>query len=130
MQILVRHLRWTEEVLDHEASDRHRHALLEGLGLSEESKTVNSAAVKLEESDKKRARTRWRERRGRSSGVLAATLKVHGLGQGGRAVRREEDIVESHVWALSEGSGPEQIANMAPKMTNLPGVVFQGIAIP
>ena len=49
MQILVKHLRWTEEELDHEASDRHRHALLEGLGLSEESKTVNSAAVKLEE---------------------------------------------------------------------------------
>ena len=30
-------------------SDRHRQALLEGLGWSEESKTVNSAAVKSEE---------------------------------------------------------------------------------
>ena len=48
MDILERDLRWTEEGLEYEASDKHRHTLLDGLGWSEESKNV-SAAVKLEE---------------------------------------------------------------------------------
>ena len=39
----------TEEELEYEeASDKHRQALLEGLELSEESQTVNNAAVKPE----------------------------------------------------------------------------------
>ena len=44
-----RNLTWTEEELEYEGSDKHRQALLEGLGLNEESKAVNSAAVKPEE---------------------------------------------------------------------------------
>ena len=40
---------WTKEGLEYEGSDKHRQALLEGLGLNEESKVVNSAAVKPEE---------------------------------------------------------------------------------
>ena len=47
-EILGRSLRWTEEGLENEASDKHRQALLDGLGLSAESKTANSAAVKPE----------------------------------------------------------------------------------
>ena len=47
--ILGRNLTWTEEGLQYEGSDKHRRALLEGLGLNEESKAVNSAAVKPEE---------------------------------------------------------------------------------
>ena len=46
-EILERSLRWTEECLEYEASDKHRQALLEGLG--DESKTVNRVAVKPEE---------------------------------------------------------------------------------
>ena len=49
IEILGRNLTWTEEGLEYEGSDKHRQALLEGLGLNEESKSVNSAAVKPEE---------------------------------------------------------------------------------
>ena len=49
IEILGRKLTWTEEGLEHEGSDQHRQALLAGLGLNEESKAVNSAAVKPEE---------------------------------------------------------------------------------
>ena len=49
IEILGRNLTWTEEGLEYEGSDKHRRALLEGLGLNEESKAVNSAAVKPEE---------------------------------------------------------------------------------
>ena len=49
IEILDRNLTWTEEGLEYEGSDKHRRGLLEGLGLNEESKTVNSAAVKPKE---------------------------------------------------------------------------------
>ena len=49
IEILGRNLTWTEEGLEYEGSNKHRQALLEGLGLNEESKAVNSAAVKPEE---------------------------------------------------------------------------------
>ena len=49
IEILGRNLTWTEEGLEYEGSDKHRRALLEGLGLNEESKAVNSAAMKPEE---------------------------------------------------------------------------------
>ena len=48
-EILARNLTWTEEGLEYEGSDKHRRAMLEGLGLNEESKAVNSAAVNPEE---------------------------------------------------------------------------------
>ena len=35
--------------MEYEAIDKHRHALLKGLGFSEQSKTVNGATVKPEE---------------------------------------------------------------------------------
>ena len=49
IEILGRNLTWTEEGLEYEGSDKHRQALLQGLGLNEESKAANSAAVKPEE---------------------------------------------------------------------------------
>ena len=49
IEILGRNLTWTEEGLEYEGSDKHRQELLEGLGLNEESKAVNSVAVKPEE---------------------------------------------------------------------------------
>ena len=49
IEMLGRKMTWTEEGLEYEGSDKHRRALLEGLGLNEESKAVNSAAVKPEE---------------------------------------------------------------------------------
>ena len=48
IEILGRNLTWTEDGLEYEGSDKHRRVLLEGLGLNEESKAVNSAAVKPE----------------------------------------------------------------------------------
>ena len=47
--VLGRTLRWTEQGLQHEAGGKHRQALLRGLGLDEDSKTVNSEAIKEEE---------------------------------------------------------------------------------
>ena len=49
IEILGRNLTWTEEGLEYDGSDKNRQALLEGLGLNEESKAVNSAAVIPEE---------------------------------------------------------------------------------
>ena len=60
MEILVKNLRWTEEGLERVASDGHRQALPEGLGLSKESKTVTSAAVKPVRVDKKTTKKCWR----------------------------------------------------------------------
>ena len=40
IEILGRNLTWIEESLKYEGSDKHRRALLEGLGLKEESKAV------------------------------------------------------------------------------------------
>ena len=51
LRYLTGTLTWTEEGLEYEGSDKHRRALLEDLGLNEESKAVNSAAVKPEEID-------------------------------------------------------------------------------
>ena len=47
IEILGRSLRWTQEGLEVEA-DKYHPSLLEGLGLSEEPKTGNGAAVKPE----------------------------------------------------------------------------------
>ena len=49
IEVLGRKLTWTEEGLEYQGSDKQRRALLEGLGLNEQSKAVNSAAVKPEE---------------------------------------------------------------------------------
>ena len=49
IEILGRRLRWRKEGLEYEGCDKHRQALSEGFGLGEDSKTVNSAAVKPEE---------------------------------------------------------------------------------
>ena len=49
IEILGRNLTRTEEGVEYEGSDKHRRALLEGLGLKEESKAFNNAAVKPEE---------------------------------------------------------------------------------
>ena len=45
IEILGRNLTWKEGLV-YEDSDKHRRVLLEGLGLNDESKAVNSAAVK------------------------------------------------------------------------------------
>ena len=59
---LGRSLRWTEEGLEYEATDNHRQALLEGLGLSEVSTAQRSSQRR---SDNKKTRKCWSERRRR-----------------------------------------------------------------
>ena len=59
IQILGRNLTWTEE------------ALLEGLGLNEESKAVNSAAGNQRRLIKKRTRRCWTRQKQKDSGVNA-----------------------------------------------------------
>ena len=66
--------RCTEEWEEYEASDNHHQALLERLGLSEESKTIHSAAVKPEEIGQEQDEERKDEFRS-----LAATLNYMSL---------------------------------------------------
>ena len=68
MEMLGRNLRWTEEGLEYEASEKHLQALVEGVGLSQESKTINSAAVKPEEMGRE-VDEEMLARRGTSSGA-------------------------------------------------------------
>ena len=68
IEISGRNLTWTEEGSEYESSDKHRRALLEGLGLNEESKAVNSAAVKPGEIGQKTRRC-WTRRKRRDSEV-------------------------------------------------------------
>ena len=49
IQILGGNLRWTDQGLDHGASDAHHEAQMVGMGLNEESQMVNSAAFKLDQ---------------------------------------------------------------------------------
>ena len=72
-------MRWTDEGLAYEASGKHRQALLEGLGLSEESKTVNSAAVKPEEIGKEEDANMLDEAQRKQFKNLAATLNCMSL---------------------------------------------------
>ena len=48
IKILGRTLRWTEQGVEYEEGDKHRQTLLRGLGLNEESTTVNGAVLKEE----------------------------------------------------------------------------------
>ena len=73
--MLGRSLRWTKEGLGHEASDKHRQVLLEGLGLTGESKTFNSAAVKEEDANMLDEAERMKFR------SLVATLNYMSLGK-------------------------------------------------
>ena len=98
-------LTWTEEGLEYEGSDKHRQALLEGLRLDEESKPVNSAAVKLEdvgqEADMEMLDASETKRFSKSGG----DVELHELGQVGRAMRCEGGVHEdgeSHSRQLEE----------------------------
>ena len=48
LKMLGRTLRWTDDGLEHEADEKHQQALLQGIGISVESKTLSSAAVRTE----------------------------------------------------------------------------------
>ena len=89
IEILDRNPTWTHEGLEFEGSDKHRRALLEGLGLNEESKAVSSAAVKPEEIDQEEDTEILDASETKRFRSLAATLERHELGQVGRAIRRE-----------------------------------------
>ena len=70
IEILGRHLRWTEEGLEYEASDKHRQALLEGLGFSAV-KSEEIGQAEDEEILEGTEQTRFRS--------LVATLEYMGL---------------------------------------------------
>ena len=69
---------WTEEGLEYEGSDKHRHALLEGLGLNEKSKAVNSAAMKPEKINQEEDTEMLDASETKRFRSLAATLKFMG----------------------------------------------------
>ena len=51
LKMLGRTLRWTDDGLKHEADKKHQQALLQGIGMSAESKTLRSVAVRTEDVD-------------------------------------------------------------------------------
>ena len=73
-EILGRNLTWTEGGLECEGSDKHRQALLEGLGLNYESKAVNSAAMKPEQINQEEDAEMLDESETKGFRSLAATL--------------------------------------------------------
>ena len=93
IEILGRNLTWTEEGLEYGGSDKHRRALLEGLGLSEESKAVNSAAVKPEEISQEEDTEMLEASETERFRSLAATLNYLNS-KVGRAIRREGGVHE------------------------------------
>ena len=74
IEMLGRNLTWTEEVLEYEGSDKHRRALLERLGLNEESKAVNGAAMKPEEIGQEEDTDMLNASEAKRFRTLAATL--------------------------------------------------------
>ena len=52
-----------EQSLEYEAGDKHRHALLRGLGLGDDPKTVNSVVMKERNSTRMRTRRSWEQKR-------------------------------------------------------------------
>ena len=109
IEILGRSLTWTEEGLEYEGSDKHRRALLEGLELSEESKAVNSAAVKPEEIGQEEDTEMLDASETKRFRSVAA--KNYELGQVGRAIRCEGGVHEdgeSHLRQLKEAEKGRQ----------------------
>ena len=76
IETLGRNLRWIEKWLLYKARDKHRQALLEGLGLSEESKTVNRAVAKPEEIGPEEDANMLDEAERKKFRSLAATLNM------------------------------------------------------
>ena len=83
IELLGTSVRLREEELGCEASGKHRRALLEGFRSIEESKTVNSTAVKPQAIGQEEDGENGEE----FGGLVAA-------GQVGRALRRERDMHE------------------------------------
>ena len=79
IEIFVASVRWTEEGLVCEASDKRRQALVEGLGAIEEPKTVNSAGVKPEEIGQEEDGEILEETAKTRFGGLVATLNFMSL---------------------------------------------------
>ena len=112
IEILGRHLTWTEEGLEYEGSDKHRQALLESLGLNEESKAVNSAAVKPEEMGQEEDTEMLDASETKKIQEFGGDVELHELGQVGRAIRCEGGVHEdgeSHSRQLDEVKKGRQI---------------------
>ena len=80
--------------LEYEASDKHSQALLEELGSSEESTTVNSAAVKPEEIGQEEEEEMLEGTEQGEVEELGRDAKLHESGQGGLSICHERDMYE------------------------------------
>ena len=93
IEMLGRSLTWTEEGLEYEGSDKHRQALLEGLGLNEESKAVDRAAVKPEEIGQEED-TVMLDASETKNQKFGGDAELHEFGQVGCAIRCEGGVHE------------------------------------
>ena len=94
IEILGRRLRWRKEGLEYEGCDKHRQALSEGFGLSEDSKTVNSAVVKPEEMGQEEDEKMLEGTERDDVQDLGGDAKLCGAGLVGRGICREGDTHE------------------------------------
>ena len=93
IEILGRTPEWTEQSLEYEAGDKHRHALLRGLGLGDDSKTVNSAGMKEEELSQDEDEGDLGSRRGVEK--FGGDVEQHEVGQIRCAVRGGARVQQS-----------------------------------
>ena len=87
-EVLVRALTWPDDGLGCEAGEKHRQALLRGLGASGESEIVGSATVEKEEIDPKEDAELLEARSATMVRSWAATL----LERGSRAQYAAEEM--------------------------------------
>ena len=92
IEILGRTLRQTEQGLQHEAGGKHRQALLQGLGLNEDSKSVNSEAMKEEEELSQEEDEKFLEAEEESVQKFGGDVELHELGQMRCAMRGEGGV--------------------------------------
>ena len=118
IEIFGRSLTWTEEGLEYEASDEHRQALLEGLGLNEESKAVNSAVVKPEEIGQEEDKEMLDASETKRFKSLAATLNYMSLDRSDVQYAAKEvctKMAKSHSRQLEEAEEGRQVPERSGK---------------
>ena len=105
IEILGRNLTWTEEGLEYEGSDKHRQALLEGLGLNEESIGGQQCSRETRGDWSRRGHGDVGRVRNKKIQEFGGDVELHELGQVGRAIRCEggmHEDGESHSRQLEE----------------------------
>ena len=115
IEVLGRSPSWTEKGLEYASSDKHRQTGLEWLGVSEESKTVNSAAVKSEEMGQEEDEGNTGGKEEDEVQELGGDTELHESGQVGRAIRHGDGEPTRGSWKSSKKACAVEFGNGARK---------------